>query len=59
MDEADPWYSEKKLFSSGVVSPEEPLFKAFASRNDPTAVCEPKEHSQPSREAICALVKVL
>src|SRR5260370_3041774 len=32
MDEADPWYSEKKLFSSGVVSPEEPLFKAFASR---------------------------
>jgi hypothetical protein len=35
MDEADPWYSEKKLFSSGVVSPEEPLFKTFTSRNDP------------------------
>jgi len=34
MDEADPWYSENKLFSSGVVFPEESLFKAFASRND-------------------------
>ncbi|OLB65867.1 MAG: hypothetical protein AUH94_00130 [Ktedonobacter sp. 13_2_20CM_2_54_8] len=59
MDEADPRYSEKKLFSSGVVSPKSLSSKLLHPETTPTAVCEPKEHSQPSREAICALVKVL
>src|SRR5947209_3937791 len=34
MDEGDPWYSEKKLFASRVVSAEKSLFKAFPFRND-------------------------
>jgi hypothetical protein len=59
MDEADPWYSVKKLLSSGVVSPEEPSSKLLHPETTPTAICEPKEHAQPSRDAICALVRVL
>jgi hypothetical protein len=40
------------------------LPKSLASKllhpeTTPPAVGEPKEHSQPSRDAICALVKVL
>jgi hypothetical protein len=59
MDEADPWYAEKKLFSSGVVSPKCLSSKRLHPETTPTAVGEPKEHVQPSRDAICALIRVL
>lgn len=53
MDEAGSWYSEKKLFSSGVVSPKSLSSKFLHPETTPTAVCGPKEHSQQGRD-LCA-----
>jgi hypothetical protein len=50
MDEADPWYSENKLFSSGVVSPKSLSSKRLHPETTPPADCAPKEHSQPKRD---------
>ncbi len=53
MDEAGPWYSENKLFSSGVVSSKSLSSKFLHPETTPTAVCGPKEHSQQGLD-LCA-----